>query len=129
MKNLVKGISLIAVLFGSSFAIAQQQQMQQRTPRERAQNQTRMMQKNLGLTDDQNKKVYDIILKYAQQADNARNEAPGRDRRQEMKEIQNNKEADLKAVLTGEQFQKYQAYQQEMKEKMQERRHMQRDGN
>ena len=114
---------VVMALFAGQMALAQQ--MQQRTPEERAQNQTHWMQKNLGITEDQNRKVYDIILKYARQAGQEKNEAPGREKRQEMQQTQNAKDAELKAVLTGDQYQKYQAHVAEMKDKMRERRQMQ----
>jgi len=121
MRNLLKGISLVAILLSATATFAQQA-MPQKTPQERAQNQTQWMQKNLSITDDQGKKIYDIILKYAQQTDAARAEGPGKDRRAEMQAINSGRENELKAVLTGDQYQKYQAHQQEMREKMRERR-------
>jgi len=120
MKNLVKSIAFIAVVFSS--VIASAQQMPQRSPQERAQNQTQWMQKNLGINEDQNKKVYDIIFKHAQEMDAARNSAAGEDRRSAMQNIAASRDADLKNVLTGEQFQKYQAHEQQAKDKMREHR-------
>ena len=120
MKNLVKSIALIAVVFSS--VIASAQQMPQRSPQERAQNQTQWMQRNLGISEDQNKKVYDIIFKHAQEMDAARNSAAGEDRRSAMQNIAAGRDAELKNVLTGEQFQKYQAHEQQAKDKMREHR-------
>jgi hypothetical protein len=121
MKHLMRSAIMLAVLFTSSLTFAQQQ-MSRKTPEEKAQNNTQWMQKNLALTDDQNKKAYDIILRYARQADDARNSASGQEKRQEMQGIESAKDNELRAVLTGDQFQKYQAHMQEMKQKMQERR-------
>ena len=120
MKNIVKSIALIAILCSSLLASAQQ--IQQRSPQERSQNQTNWMQKNLGISEDQNKKAFDIIFKYAQQMDELRNAPKGKERRSEMQAISTNRENELKTVLTADQFQKYQAHEQEMKEKMRERR-------
>ncbi len=120
MKNLVKSIALIAVIF--SFVIASAQQMPQRSPQERARNQTQWMQKNLGINEDQNKRVYEIIFKHAQEMDAARSSGPGPDRRSAMQNIAASRDAELKNVLTADQYQKYQAHEQEAKDKMRERR-------
>jgi len=125
MKNLVRSALLLLVVFSSSVVFGQQ--MQKRTPEQKAENQTRWMQKNLGLTQDQNKKVYDIILYYAQQADNA-NASAGQAKKAEKLEVKRDKDTELRAVLTGEQYQKYQAHVQEMKEKMRDRRAGMQDG-
>ena len=120
MKNLVKSIALIAVIFSSLIASAQQ--MSQRSPQERARNQTQWMQKNLGINEDQNKRVYEIIFKHAQEMDAARSSGPGPDRRSAMQNISASRDAELKNVLTADQYQKYQAHEQEAKDKMRERR-------
>ncbi len=121
MKNILR--SLFAVLLmtitASSFA---QQQMHQRSPEERAQRQTMWMQKNLGLTEDQNKKVYDIMLYHAQQADNDKSMPPTPDTKAEKKQLKRDTDAELRAVLTGDQYQKYQQHVQEMKAKRQDRK-------
>ncbi len=76
------------------------------------------MDKNLGLTEAQHNKAYNIVLHYAQEADKEMaSTPPGQDRKMERQDINNNRDADLKQVLTGEQFQKYQAHAQEMKER------------
>ena len=117
-------MAALFVSFGSDA-----QQMQPRSPKDRAERQAGWMNKNLALTEEQNKEVYDILLKYATQADETRSAARGPEKRAERQGIQKDREADLKAVLTGEQFQKYQAHEQEMKEKMIERRQMRMEGN
>ena len=128
MKNIAKSMIMLSLLLTTSLSWSQEH-MQRKSPQERAQNQTRWMQKNLALTEDQNKKVYDIILRYAQEADNNATNPPGKQKKRDRQEINRDREADLKAVLTGEQFQKYQAHVQEMKDKMRERRAgMQQEG-
>ena len=104
---------IVSLLFVSSSIFAQDQ-MQRKTPEQRAATQTQWMQQNLQINNDQSTKVHDVILKYASQA-----EAASRDQRQS---IMANRDADLKLVLTADQFQKYQAHEQQMREKMQERR-------
>jgi Spy/CpxP family protein refolding chaperone len=116
VKNFIKGTLMLSLLIASSVAFAQQDQMPKRTPEERAQRQTQWMQKNLNLTDEQNKKVYDIILSSAKQVDNARNSGGG-DMRSQMQDINAKKNDALKGVLTGDQFQKYQQHAQEMQQR------------
>ncbi len=122
MKNLMKSTFTILLLASATTLFAQQQQMPQRSPEERAQRQTMWMQNNLGLTQDQNKKVYDIMLYHAQQADADKNMAPGPDKKMDKKELKRDTEAELKAVLTGDQYQRYQQHVQEMKARRQEQR-------
>ncbi len=117
IKNFFKSALMLCVLIASSTAFAQQGQMPKRTPEERAQRQSQWMQQNLGLTDDQNKKVYDIMLSSAKQMDDARNS--GGDMRTQMQDINAKRDAAMKGVLTADQFQKYQQHTQEM---MQQRR-------
>ncbi len=120
MKSIVKSYLLLAILFATSTAFAQQQQ--RRTPEERAQNQVQWMQKNLSITDDQGKKAYDIILRYAKEAQNTMGAPAGNDKKEAMEKMQQDRESELKGILTGDQYQKYLAHVQEMQEKMRERR-------
>ena len=125
------GKGTLVALFITGAAMAQQQ-MQQRTPEERAQRQTQMMQKKLGLTPDQTQRVHDILLYYAGQAANVQADAAqGNNVKGEKKDIKRNKDADLQAVLTGAQYQQYQQMMQQRKEQMQQRRNggMQEGGN
>ena len=123
VKNLLKSAFTIVVIFSASSAFAQepmqqQQQMPKRTPEQRATRQTQWMQKNLMLTDEQNKKVYNIILNAATEQENA-STSP---QKGERKAIARDEAGELKQVLTPDQFQKYMAHVQEMKEKNKERK-------
>jgi Spy/CpxP family protein refolding chaperone len=127
VNNCSKGFMIALLLFASCAAMAQQPR---RTPEERAGNQTRWMQHNLALTQNQSTRVYDIVLHYAREADNTNASIPPGEKRLEKRDIMRNKDAELKQVLTGEQFQKYQAHAKEMKNKMMERRAgMEHEGN
>jgi Spy/CpxP family protein refolding chaperone len=124
IRNFFKGALLLSLLSASSVLFAQEQgygKGPRKSPQERALNQTQMMQKNLSLTADQNKKVYEINLKHAAAMDKLMDEPKGEGKRSEMQGINAQKDGDLKQVLTAEQFQKYQAMVQEMKEKRRER--------
>ena len=126
MRKLLTVITLLAAL---SVTATAQQPMPARTPMERAQNQVHWMQEHLNLTHEQNRKAYDIMLRYARLANATRRNEPGPGRRQSMHEIQRDKNADLKAILTGEQFRKYKASQREMRQQRQENRPMRQEMN
>jgi biopolymer transport protein ExbD len=120
MRNTIKSLFAVLLLLSTTTIFAQQQ-MPVRSPEERAQRQTMWMQKNLGLTEEQNKKVYDIMLYHAQQADADRSMAPGPDKKMEKKELKRDVDAELRATLTGDQYQRYQQHVQEMKARRQGR--------
>ena len=74
------------------------------------------------LTEEQNKKVYAILLYHATQADDVKTMPPGGEKRAEAKDIKRNKEADLKAVLSPDQYNKYQQHVEEMRERRMQQR-------
>jgi protein CpxP len=99
------------------------------TPEQRADKQTEMMQKNLGLSNDQVTKVKQINLSYWTQVDQLRSNnssgasasADHQDMRTQMKALRDKRDADLKATLTPDQYSK-------MQEQMQNRGPQQRPG-
>lgn len=100
MKNRIFYIFLI--LFTSIIVSSQEVvNIPERTPEQEASNQTDKLQKELNLSQEQSKKVYDINLFYARQRQqsNSRAEATQRIR---------NKNEDLKKVLTEEQYKRLQ---------------------
>lgn len=120
MKKMMKGWLAVAALTVSCSVLAQQPR---RSPQERADRQFTWMQKNLSLTEEQGKKVHDILLYYARENDkNAMDNPPGPDRKAERQGINKGKDEELRAVLTGEQYARYHQHMQEMKARMQERR-------
>src|SRR4051812_20297953 len=120
MKNLIKTTLLLLAV--STTALAQNQQ--HRSPEERAAKQTQRMEERLGLTPEQKGRVYEINLFYARDNDHANDMKSGPDKRNEKQAIAHDKNADMKAVLTGEQFQKYQQMVAEHREKIREHRMM-----
>ena len=81
------------------------------------------MEKNLGITKEQSDKVYDIILYYAREADKTdRNVPRGREKRMDKQGIRTDREKELREVLTADQYSRYMAHVQEMKERRRERR-------
>ncbi|HXC05603.1 MAG TPA: hypothetical protein VNZ86_12665 [Bacteroidia bacterium] len=87
------------------------QEKKQKTPEQRATGVSNRLTKDLSLTDDQKKKVYDAALTRAQKMDQARSQ-PGADRTQmraQVKSANDAFESSLKIILTPDQFTKWKA--------------------
>ena len=93
------------------------------TPEERAKRQTEMMKEGLNLTAAQEPKVSAINLKYAKKMEDVRKTADTAAMRKSAQTLNKQKEAELKAILTAEQFKLYLKQVEEMKAR---RREMQR---
>lgn len=117
MKKLV--LLLVVMMITTTGLLAQQRQ--RATPEERAKKQTEALVKELGLTDEQKEKVYDINLKYAQPNEELA-KMDREKRREAFQKIQKEKDDAIKAVLTDEQKKKYDEYQKGMQERMRENR-------
>jgi Spy/CpxP family protein refolding chaperone len=99
------------------------------TPEARTERQIDWMQRNLMLTEEQNKRVHGVLLHYARQADeNVRDNPKGPDRRMERQDIIKDRDAAIKAVLTGEQYTHYRQHEKEVAERMQQRRNSMQEG-
>ncbi|MDU1892207.1 MAG: Spy/CpxP family protein refolding chaperone [Dysgonomonas sp.] len=112
---------LIVALFTITGISAQQRQ--RATPEERAKKQTESMVDLLSLTAEQKEKVYQINLKYANEAPKPGNKDESREKRREamMKKMEA-RSADIKAVLTEEQQKKFDEHQKSMQDRMRENR-------
>ncbi len=110
---LIAGCLLIA---GSVFA-GELDALKNTTPAERAKAQTAMMKSKLGLTDEQVAKVGALNLKYAEQMDPIikGTEGPFMKAR-DAKHVEQQKEDELKTILSPDQFQKFLAAKEEMRE-------------
>jgi hypothetical protein len=99
---------IIVALLGTSSAWAQLDALKNTTPAERATVQTEIMKTRLGLTDAQTPKVAAINEKYAERMEPIikGSENPFLKVR-EVWDIEQAKEADLRGVLSAEQFQKF----------------------
>ena len=96
--------------------------MTETSPEDRAQLQTDYMKESLSLTRDQETKIQDVNLKYAGKIQEAY-EAPTK-RQQKLKAMQGinvQKEAELKLILTPEQYVTYEENREAMKEKIKAR--------
>jgi hypothetical protein len=121
-----KRVLISFVTVGSFFvstAFAQEtpkQERQRPSAEERAQKQTDRMKEKLNLSDEQSKSVYDINLKYAKSDEiEFKKDQEAREKRMEaMKASHEKKDADLKNVLSADQYDKYQQQKKEAKRKM-----------
>ena len=103
-------------------AHAQMEQLKQTTPEQRATLQTALMAERLGLTADQKTKVAALNLTYATKMEPIIKGSAGPLREmREIRQINDEKEAELKQILTPTQFQQYLASKEEMRQKFEKR--------
>lgn len=94
------------------------EKLQNTTPEERATAQTAIMKSKLDLTPEQRGKVADLNLKYAKKMEPVIKGSGGRFRKmRQFKEISEQKDAELKQVLSPAQFEKYLASKEEMRDR------------
>ena len=97
--------------------------MRNSTPEQRANLQTDQMKEFLKLSDEQAEKVSEINLKYANEVQEIYESKKSRSKkRQELRDMIDRKDIELKAVLTGEQYKTYQAGKVEMRKRFKGRR-------
>ncbi|HEV7348598.1 DUF4890 domain-containing protein [Telluribacter sp.] len=84
-----------------------------RTPEQRAENQTKLMTEKLGLSEKQQKQVYTLNLNRGQKMQALRESQ----NREGMRAEQENFRKELSAILTPDQQEKYKAMQQEMRQR------------
>ena len=98
------------------------QDKQPMNPQEKAQKLTDWMKTSLKLTDDQVAKVQPINLKYAQKMADTKNSTQDQKAKMDaMKADEEAKDAELKAVLTPEQYTSWEAKKADMKKEMMEK--------
>jgi hypothetical protein len=114
-------VSVLMIVSGT--ARAQMDSSAMRTPESRAAMMSDKMKTDLALTDAQYTQVQGINLKYAQKNDSLF-KSPGErsDKMQAMRSSMQAKGDELKAILTPDQFTKYQAMEKEMRQKMMQQR-------
>ena len=89
--------------------------LQNKTPEQRAEQQTSLMKKALNPDDAQLDKIKAINLKYAYKFDPIlKSEDSKMSKFKQARDLQKAKEAELKAVFTPEQYKKYEAMKKEM---------------
>ena len=126
MKKTIALALLIYSMFSALTTIAQDRLsklMNDTTPEERAQMQTKNMKETLSLTEDQVDEVSEINLNYARKMQNAYNASGSKlQRLRKMKALATEKDGVLKKVLTPTQYTTYQENKEEMKERRRERK-------
>ncbi len=107
-----------------SFLSVNAQDPPKRSAGDRAEMRTEHMVKELGLNDDQAAKVKAINEKYAAKVDEMRKERKEEAgaKKGQWQEVEKARMAELKSVLTPDQYQKLEARQEEMKKERMERR-------
>lgn len=122
-KSLAVALTLSFMLSGQLAMAQDGSAMQDKTPQERAKFQTEMMKNKLGLDSVQLNQVKTINLKYALKNEPVlRSDNNKLSKFRQLKSSQNEKDAELKKVFTTEQYRQYQAFQQEMKGQLKEKR-------
>ena len=102
-------MTFLLSVFCGALSYAQQDQKPKVTPEERAQKRIEMMKKSLNLSDDQVAKLQDLQKQQSEQMKQARakGDATAKPTAEEMKAKRDAYNAQLKTILTPEQYQKY----------------------
>ncbi len=118
----IKLMLMMSFIFIGTTIFAQNNQ--QRTPQERTENQLKGINKACNLTKEQMPKVEKILLNSNTKMEELRTAKPAYkgERMEKMKVISDEQDAQLKAFLTPEQYQKYLTMKEQQKEKAKERR-------
>jgi protein CpxP len=124
----MKKLMIIALLASMTVA-AQAQEKDRKTPQERAKLRTEHMTKELELSPEQQAKVEAINLKYADRVEavRAEREAERTAKREAAEAMHAAHDAEMKAVLTADQYTKWVAKKQEAKAKHLEKREQMRE--
>jgi len=117
----------VCLLIGATAFAGDLDELKNTTPAERAKAQTAMMKMKLGLTDDQVSKIGALNLKYAEQMDPIIKGSEGpMMKMRDFRNVEEQKEAELKGLLSPDQFQKFQAMKEEMRDKLMDQIQQQR---
>ena len=118
-------IALIGLL-STGWSMAQDATVMQtpRTPEQRANMQTQRLSKKLKLSAEQQAKVKEIFLARAQKVENVKSAQAEekKQRKQQVKATKDESDAELKKVLTEEQYQQYLQMEENRHQKMREKR-------
>ena len=88
-------------------------------PEDMAKRQTEMVKTATGINDATEKKVYDINLKYAKKMAEMREKGDRDSMRDAMMKQRTERDAEIKGLLTADQYKKYAAQQEEMRKNRQ----------
>ena len=117
----------VAIVLGTGAAFGTQQEQAPARPQHHQMDpdrQVKMMTRKLNLTADQQQQMLPVLTDRQQQFESIRNDSSlsADDRREKMRSVREDSEIKIKAILTDSQKQKYEKMQQEMRERMQQRR-------
>ncbi|TLX70936.1 DUF4890 domain-containing protein [Labilibacter sediminis] len=117
MKSLLFGLITVLAFGLSSSVMAQGNKGG--TPEERAQKQTEQMKTSLQLDEEQSAKVAELNLKYIKKRNHVRKDNSGdkEGMRAAMSQLNKERNAEFKEVLTEEQYQKFLKREEAMKKK------------
>ena len=116
------GFVVITLLFGIPRAFAQLNELKNTTPEERASLQTELMKSMLTLTPEQTQPVADLNLKYANRMEPIiKGSSSSLTKMFEMRKINNEKETELKRILSLQQWEKFDASRDEMRKQFEDR--------
>ncbi|MCD0490086.1 hypothetical protein LPB86_17730 [Pedobacter sp. MC2016-14] len=118
-KILTLSVSLLIIAFARPVMAQSKTAMKNKTPEERAQFQTNLLKEKLSLDSGQAVQLNKINLKYAQKNEPIINGNGSKfSKLKELKDLQKQKDAELKNIFTADQYKQYQALQAEMKDKI-----------
>ena len=111
------GLAVILFVFGMPLAFAQLEELKNTTPGERASLQTELMKSKLALTAEQTQAVADLNLKYANRMEPIiKGSSNSLSKMFQMRKINNEKETELKRILSSQQWEKFDASRDEMRQ-------------
>jgi hypothetical protein len=114
---LALGIAVITLVIGMPCAFAQLNELKNTTPGERASLQTELMKSKLALTAEQTQAVADLNLKYANRMEPIiKGSSNSLSKMFQMRKINNEKETELKRILSPQQWEKFDASRDEMRQ-------------
>jgi hypothetical protein len=111
------GFAVILFVFEMPQAFAQLDELKNTTPGERASLQTELMKSKLALTAEQTQAVADLNLKYANRMEPIiKGSSNSLSKMFQMRKINNEKETELKRILSPQQWEKFDASRDEMRQ-------------
>jgi hypothetical protein len=115
------GIAVITLVIGMPCAFAQLDELKNTMPEERASLQTELMKSKLALTPEQTRAVADLNLKYANRMEPIiKGSSSSLTKMFQMRKINNEKETELKRILSSQQWEKFDASRDVMREQFEE---------
>jgi hypothetical protein len=119
---LALGLFVITLIICVPHASAQLDELKNTTPVERASLQTELMKSMLVLTPEQTQTVTDLNLKYANRMEPIiKGSSSSLTKMFEMRKINNEKETELKRILSSQQWEKFEASRDEMRQQFEDR--------